>query len=238
MTGTAIDTKAGILKALQDGLIVSVQPIDGGAMDRDEVVVAMASAAVDGGAQGLRIEGANRLAAVRAALPNTPIVGLVKRDFEEWPLRITALMEDVHALAKAGADIIAIDGTNRPRPHSFAELAKAVHDHGCLVMADLSSEQEADNCLRDGADIIGTTMSGYTGEAPTPEEPDFPLLEAVAKKGCFVIAEGRFSTPELCRAAIERGADCVTVGSALTRLEIMTQLFSNAVAAARKDRRS
>ena len=79
-------------------------------------------------------------------------------------------------------------------------------DHGCLVMADLSSEQEADNCLRDGADIIGTTMSGYTGEAPTPEEPDFPLLEAVAKKGCFVIAEGRFSTPELCRAAIERGA--------------------------------
>ena len=97
MTGTAIDTKAGILKALQDGLIVSVQPIDGGAMDRDEVVVAMASAAVDGGAQGLRIEGANRLAAVRAALPNTPIVGLVKRDFEEWPLRITALMEDVHA---------------------------------------------------------------------------------------------------------------------------------------------
>ena len=235
MTGTVIDTKAGILEALQDGLIVSVQPVDGGAMDHDSVVVAMASAAVDGGAQGLRIEGAKRLAAVRAALPNTPIVGIVKRDFDEWPVRITTLFEDVEGLAKAGADIIAIDGTARPRPHSFAELAKAAHDHGCLVMADLSNEQEAIDCLRDGADIIGTTLSGYTGETPIPEEPDFPLLETVAKMDCFVVAEGRFSTPELCQAAIEHGADCVTVGSALTRLELMTELFSKAVNAAKKD---
>ena len=233
MTARPLDTKAEIFKTLQDGLIVSVQPIDGGAMDHDDVVVAMAAAAVDGGARGLRIEGVSRVKAVRAVLPAVPIVGLVKRDFDQWPLRITALLEDVQDLAAAGADIIAIDGTDRPRPYSFAELAKAAHEAGCVVMADLSSEQEADRCLKDGADIVGTTMSGYTGEA-TPDEPDFPLLEAVAKKNCFVVAEGRFSTPELCREAIERGADCVTVGSALTRLEIMTALFAKAVGNAKK----
>ncbi|SNY90294.1 N-acylglucosamine-6-phosphate 2-epimerase [Cohaesibacter sp. ES.047] len=235
MTGRVKDSKADTLNALQNGLIVSVQPIDGGAMDCDEVVVAMARAAIDGGAQGLRIEGVKRVAAVRAALPSAPIVGIVKRDFDEWPIRITALPEDVLALAEAGADIIAIDGTDRSRPHTFADLTSIAHEQGCLVMADLAAEQEADSCLREGADILGSTMSGYTGEAPTPEEPDFPLLAALAKKDCFVIAEGRFSTPELCRAAIEHGADCVTVGSVLTRLEYMTQLFSKSVAATKKD---
>ncbi|CSI68052.1 Putative N-acetylmannosamine-6-phosphate 2-epimerase [Vibrio mimicus VM603] len=46
------------------------------------------------------------------------------------------------------------------------------------------------------------------------------------------MAEGRYNTPELAAKAIESGAVAVTVGSALTRLEVVTQWFNNATQAA------
>ena len=102
-------------KTLDKGLIVSCQPVKGGAMDRAEMVVGFALAALDGGAAALRIESADYVAAVRAAT-DRPIIGLVKRDLPDSPVRITPWIEDVDALAKAGADIIAYDATGRERP--------------------------------------------------------------------------------------------------------------------------
>ena len=93
---------AGILSALRGGLIVSVQPVPGSAMDRDDIVTAMAIAAVEGGAAGLRIEGAARVHRVRNALPQVPLVGLAKRDLKDSDVRITPLPEDVRDLLGAG----------------------------------------------------------------------------------------------------------------------------------------
>ena len=101
--------------AANGGLIVSCQPVPDSPLDKPEIVAAMALAAEQAGAVAIRIEGVANLQATRAVV-SVPIIGIVKRDLEDSPVRITAYIEDVDALAQAGADIIAIDGTDRPRP--------------------------------------------------------------------------------------------------------------------------
>lgn len=228
-------SKNAVLTALRGGLVVSVQPIPDGAMDRDDIVTAMAAAAMEGGAAGLRIEGVARVAQVRRALPGAPLIGLVKRDLNGSDVRITPLPGDVQGLLEAGADVVAIDGTRRKRPHPFAELAALARDAKRTVMADISNADEARGALAAGAAIIGTTLSGYTdGDVPT--EPDLALVRELNALDCFVVAEGRFNTPELCCKAMEAGAHCVTVGSALTRLELATRWFADAVAEGHRGR--
>ena len=135
--------------------------------------------------------------------------------------------------AKAGADIIAVDGTNRPRPVDIESAVKKIHELGCLAMADCSNLEEGLYCQKLGFDIVGSTMSGYTG-GTVPEEPDYQLVKDLKAAGCRVMAEGRYNTPELAKTAIEIGAYCVTVGSALTRLEHIVSWFTEAIHSAKK----
>ncbi|MBU6193352.1 MAG: N-acetylmannosamine-6-phosphate 2-epimerase [Burkholderiales bacterium] len=216
--------------ALRGGLVVSCQPVEGGPLDHDETVSRLAQAAVAGGARALRLEGARRLACVRPSV-QVPIVGIVKRDLADSPVRITPLRQDVLALAQAGADVIAVDATRRPRPCALDELLHAIHEQGCLAMADASCWADAWAAWELGFDIIGTTLSGYT-EGPVPSEPDLALVSALAQKGCRVMAEGRYDTPERAAQAIQAGAWSVTVGTALTRLELMTAGFAQGLASA------
>ena len=220
-----------VLSQIQYGLIASCQPVDDGPMDKPEIVSAMAQASVAGGASGLRIEGVDNLKATRAFV-NIPIIGIVKRDLPDSPVRITPFLQDIEDLANAGADIIAVDGTNRPRPVDIESAVKKIHEMGCLAMADCSNLEEGLYCQKLGFDIVGSTMSGYTG-GPVPEEPDYQLVKDLKAAGCFVMAEGRYNTPELAKVAIEIGADCVTVGSALTRLEHIVSWFANSLKSAR-----
>ncbi|UTA48294.1 putative N-acetylmannosamine-6-phosphate 2-epimerase [Simiduia sp. 21SJ11W-1] len=209
------------------GLIVSCQPVDNGPMDHDDIVVRFAQAALDGGADGLRIEGAQRLAKVRAALPDAFIIGIVKRDLDDSPVRITPLNEDVIALANAGADVIAVDATQRARPEPVEELIQLIRSAGKIAMADCSTLADAELASNAGADIVGTTLSGYTG-GPIPDEPDFSLLQAMAERFPRVMAEGRFNSPVTCAKARKLGAWAVTVGTAITRTEVVTQWFADA----------
>lgn len=211
------------LNALSQGFVSSCQPVDDGPMDTPEIIAAMAMASVEGGAVGLRIEGIDNLKAVRSHV-SVPIIGIVKRDLIDSEVRITPFIEDVIALKEAGADIIAIDATHRPRPISVEELVRKIHSLGCLVMADSSTYEEGMFCHDLGVEIIGTTLSGYTTPI-TPTEPDFPFIQQLASQGCFVMAEGRFNSPRLAREAIEAGASCVTVGSAITRIEHICDWF-------------
>ena len=216
-----------ILQALNHGLIASCQPVDHGPMDKPEIVAAMAQAAVIGGAAGLRIEGVENLKATRPYV-NVPIIGIVKRDLTNSPVRITPFLEDIKALADAGADIIAVDGTLRPRPVDIESAVKKIKELGCLAMADCSNLEEGLYCQQLGFHIIGSTMSGYTG-GEIPAEPDYQLVKDLHAAGCYVMAEGRYNTPELAKVAIEIGANCVTVGSALTRLEHIVSWFADSV---------
>ena len=220
-----------VFQRIQHGLIASCQPVDDGPMDKPEIVAAMAQASVIGGAAGLRIEGVENLKAARPTV-QVPIIGIVKRDLPDSPIRITPFLHDIEALAKAGADIIAVDGTRRPRPVELESAVKKIHELGCLAMADCSNLEEGLHCQKLGFDIIGSTMSGYTGGV-VPKEPDYQLVKDLKKAGCRVMAEGRYNTPELAKTAIEIGADFVTVGSALTRLEHLVSWFAAAVKSAK-----
>ena len=213
---------------LRGSLIVSCQPVVGGPLDRPEIVVAFALAALASGAVAVRIEGIANVTAVRAATP-APIIGLVKRDFPGTTVRISATMDDIDALAAAGADIIAFDATAYPRPVPAADLLAAIHRHGRIAMADISTAREAETAARLGADFVGTTLSGYM-EGPIPDAPDLALVRAIAGCGRPVIAEGRIRTPDQAKAAIEAGAFAVVVGSAITRPEHITEWFATAVA--------
>ncbi|HGY9147098.1 TPA: N-acetylmannosamine-6-phosphate 2-epimerase, partial [Escherichia coli] len=95
---------------------------------------------------------------------------------------------------QAGADIIAIDGTDRPRPVPVETLLARIHHHGLLAMTDCSTPEDGLACQKLGAEIIGTTLSGYT-TPETPEEPDLALVKTLSDAGCRVIAEGRYNTP-------------------------------------------
>ncbi|NBH75271.1 N-acetylmannosamine-6-phosphate 2-epimerase [Rodentibacter pneumotropicus] len=224
-------TQEQVFQQIQNGLIASCQPVDDGPMDKPEIVAAMAQASIIGGAAGIRIEGVENLAATRAVV-SAPIIGIVKRDLADSPIRITPFLQDIEALANAGADIIAVDGTHRPRPVDLESAVKKIHELGCLAMADCSNLEEGLYCQKLGFDIIGSTMSGYT-DGIVPEEPDYQLVKDLKSAGCRVMAEGRYNTPELAKTAIEIGADFVTVGSALTRLEHIVGWFADAVKSAK-----
>jgi len=201
-------------------------------MDRPEIVAAMAQACVAGGAVALRIEGIDNIKATRP-LVNVPIIGIVKSDHADSPVRITVRVEEALALVEAGADIIAYDATNRPRLHSREDVLEAILGAGRIAMADSSSLEDGRIALSSGAQILGTTLSGYTEETERLNDgPDFALIAAFKALDAFVMAEGRIHTPELAAAAMAAGADAVTVGSALTRLEHVTSWFADAVRSA------
>lgn len=220
-------TKEQILAQIKNGLIASCQPVDDGPMDHPEIVAAMAAASVAGGAAGLRIEGIENLKATRKVV-DVPIVGIVKRDLPDSPVRISPFLQDIEDLYNAGADIIAFDGTYRVRPTEIDVLVKRIQELGVMSMADCSNFEEGMYCQKLGVDIIGTTMSGYTG-GETPKDPDVKFLRDLVEAGCTVMAEGRYNTPELAAMAIENGAHAVTVGSALTRLEHIVSWFVTAI---------
>ncbi|MCR9236528.1 MAG: N-acetylmannosamine-6-phosphate 2-epimerase [Alphaproteobacteria bacterium] len=216
-----------MLQKLNKRLIVSCQPCVGGPMDTPSIIAAMAQAAVLGGAAGVRIEGVVNVQTVRAVV-DCPIIGIVKVDLVESPVRITPFIQDINDLVSAGADIVAVDATDRPRPETVAAAIETIRSLGILSMADCSCLGDGINAQKLGADILGTTMSGYTtGEVP--ESPDLELVSELAKLGSFVIAEGRYNTPDAAASAILAGADSVVVGSAITRTEVVTGWFRDAI---------
>jgi len=220
---------ADLIDNLRAKLVVSCQPVDNGPMDRPDITAAMARAAEAGGAAGLRIEGIANLLAVRP-VTSLPIIGILKRDLNDTGVRITPLLEDVAELAAAGANVIAYDATARTRPVATGELVAEIKGLGCLAMADCARLADGKQALLEGADILGTTLSGYVYEIiPDDTGPDLGLIAAFARLGTFVMAEGRVNSPQAAREAMAAGADCVTVGSAITRIEIVTGWFAKAI---------
>jgi N-acylglucosamine-6-phosphate 2-epimerase len=216
------------LSRLRGGLIASCQPVRGGPLDQPELVLALARAVEIGGAVGLRLEG---LADLKAVRPHTqlPIIGLVKREVVGTEIYITPELEDIHALVRAGADIIAFDATLRSRPLEVEAMLGAIHATGKLAMADVSTLEEGLYAFECGADLVGTTLSGYTPYSQQQEGPDLKLVFALSSRGVPTVAEGRINSPEEARKALECGAFAVTIGSALTRLEHLTARYVRAL---------
>ncbi len=217
-----------LLDRIKGGLIVSCQALVDSPLYGPAHMAAMAECAQLGGAVGIRANGVADIRAIKERV-TLPIVGILKRRDLGPVVWITPDFESAEAIARAGAEIIAMDATNRPRPirTTFAEVCKAVKDSfPVMIMADISTLNEGVAAVEAGADIVATTLSGYTDYSPQMEDPDLPLVEALTKRiGVPVIAEGRYGTPAQARRAIDCGAHCVVVGQAITSPTKITERF-------------
>ncbi len=214
--------------SLAGGVIVSCQAGRGDALYGPALMAAMARAAVAGGAVAIRANGPDDIAAIRKAV-DVPIIGIWKVDVPGHGIWITPALEHARAVAEAGASIIALDATSRARPDGLGarELIDQVHSEiGLPVMADIASLEEALAAQDAGADLVATTLAGYTDVEATTDGPDLSLVANVAPRlRVPLVAEGRISTPEQAAAAIALGAYAVVVGQAITRPEWITAQF-------------
>ncbi|MDF2663533.1 MAG: N-acetylmannosamine-6-phosphate 2-epimerase [Paenibacillus sp.] len=209
------------------GLIVSCQALPGEPLYRQGTMALMALAAEQGGAIGIRANGPDDIRDIKAAV-KLPVIGLLKRDIPGSDIYITPELADVQAIIEAGAEVVAMDMTNREdRAERVVELIRYCHEAGVAVMADISTVEEGELAESLGADLISTTMSGYTPYSPKQDGPDLELVRQLAlrlKKP--VVAEGRIWSPEEAEQALEAGAEYVVVGGAITRPQFITQKYA------------
>jgi N-acylglucosamine-6-phosphate 2-epimerase len=224
---------ADLLGAVRGRLIVSCQAPAGHPLRDSSTIARLARAAVAGGAAAVRgggIGGTADVAAIRAAV-TVPVIGLTKDGSSA--VFITPTVDAALAVVAAGADVVAVDGTRRPRPdgRSLADTIAAVHNEGALVMADAAGLADGIVAADAGADLIATTLAGYV-DGPPGKGPDLDLVIALhaALPDVPIVAEGRYRRPEQAAAALAAGATAVAVGTAITDPVWITQSFATAVA--------
>lgn len=216
-------------------LVVSCQALEGEPLFGAEIMARMAVAAAQGGAVAIRANSPADIRAIRAAV-SLPIIGLYKAHLPGFEVYVTPTVEHALSVAEAGADVIALDATARPRPDGFdlRTFIDCVHrTTGRPVMADISTLEEAIAAEEAGADLVSTTLSGYTPYSPQLEGPDLELVwKAAQRLAVPLFAEGRYHTPEQAAQAVRLGAYAVIVGGAITRPTEIARRFVAALSAA------
>ncbi|MHA6799433.1 N-acetylmannosamine-6-phosphate 2-epimerase [Bounagaea algeriensis] len=219
-----------LMEHINRRLIVSCQAGDGHALRDTSTIVRMARAAVDGGAAAIRCGGVGGTRDVAAVVSDVsvPVIGLTKDGTDG--VYITPTVGAALSVVESGADVVAADATDRPRPDGagFADTVRAVHGAGRLVMADISTLDEGIAAVELGADIVATTLAGNIAPRPQPDAPDLDLVAQLRKAlpDTPVIAEGRYHHPREVRAAVSAGANAVVVGTAITDPTWITKQFA------------
>lgn len=220
-----------LLEQLRGGVIVSCQAPAGSPLNDPYIISALALTAEQHGAVGVRIKHPEQIAATRARV-QVPIIGLDKVDFADSPVYITPTFAIAERLAESGADILALDATRRQRPHGEtleSLLARVRNELQKPVMADIATFDEGWYAADCGAEIIATTLCGYTEESAGTPLPAFALLEKLTTRLTVpVICEGGVSTPEEVRRAFDCGAFAVVVGTAITGVDKLAPPFIKA----------
>lgn len=228
-----------LIESLRGKLIVSSQALEGNALRDSATLARMALAAQKGGAAAIRANGVEDITAMKKLI-NIPIIGLNKeaRTYEK-PF-ITPSFEHAKEIAETGAQIIALDATLRPRDCgiSAADLIRRVKKElGVLVMADIALYEDGIAAAEAGADLISTTLSGYTMESPKMPGPDLELIRRLAKDvDVPIVAEGRYCTCEDVASAFRAGAYAVVIGKSITNPEFITRYFIDRIPVAVEER--
>lgn len=226
-----------VLDNLKGKLIVSCQALDNEPLHSPFIMSRMAVAAEEGGAEGIRANSVADIAAIKQ-LVSLPVIGIIKRDYPDSEVFITATMKEVDELMSVGPELIALDATARPRPGGqrldalVAEIRAKYPS--VLLMADISTAEEALTAQSLGFDCVGTTLYGYTAETEghaLPENDCGFLRVVLAAVNIPVVAEGNVETPTLAARCLELGAHTVVVGGAITRPQQITARFAAAIKA-------
>ena len=217
-----------MLQKLRHGLIVSCQAPATSPLHNPTIIAAMAKAAVNQGAIAVRIDSPSHIHAVRQQV-DVPIIGLWKQIYADSEVYITPRYVDALTVAAVGSDIIALDATLRPRPggEQLGEIITKIHqDLGKLVMADVDTLEAAIAAVAAGADLVGTTLYGYTETTKHLTPPGFDLLAAmVAKLEVPIVCEGGLASVEMCQRAMGLGAYAVVVGTAITGIDLQVKAY-------------
>jgi len=221
---------AAFLAAVRGRLIVSCQALEGEPLHGADMMAKMARAAELGGAVAIRANSPDDIRAIKRAV-KLPVIGLYKQG--DSGLYITPTFAAAAQLAAAGADVIALDCTARPRPDGSTRdelLARIQRELDLPIFADVATVEEARAAARAGAAMVAPTLAGYTAYSPPADGPAFALLADMTRDLALpVIAEGRIESPQQARQALQMGAWAVVVGSAITRPRSITARFARAL---------
>lgn len=213
------------MKDINRGLIVSCQALENEPLHSSYIMSRMAVAAKEGGAIGIRANSSEDIVAIKKEV-DLPIIGIIKKNYENSHVYITPTMKEVDELVKTGVDIIALDATINQDQDFIKEVLKKYPLQ--KFMADISTVEEGVIAGQLGFNYVGTTLVGYTEQSKGIN--NFDVLESLIKAcKAKVIAEGNFDTPEKARLALEKGAYAVVVGSAITRPQLITKKFNEEV---------
>ena len=226
-----------ILKKLKGQLVVSCQALPDEPLHSSFIMSRMALAAKQGGAGGIRANTKEDIAEIKK-LVDLPVIAIIKRDYPDSEIYITPTMKEIRELMEVKPEIIALDATDRLRPEGktldqfFAEIKAEFPDQ--LLMADCSTYEECIHADELGFDFVGTTMVGYTPQSRNLkiDEDDFRILrDVLANVKHRVICEGNIDSPQKARRVIDLGSFCVVVGSSITRPQLITKKYAQALEA-------
>ena len=216
---------------VRGGFIVSVQAPFGSPLRDPYVIAAMAEASLANGAVGVRLESPEHIAAVRQRCPSALIVGLWKRTYVHSDVYITPGWHEVQSVWAAGADIVALDATDRIRPDgdSLEILMERIHRELSIpVMADVDSLESGLRAAELGSAWVGTTLYGYTKQTDSLHPPAWdllPRLHAELPGDVLLICEGGIRSITDAKKAMLKGADTVVIGTAITGIDIQVSNY-------------
>ena len=228
--------KEQILESIKGRLIVSCQALEREPLHSSFIMGRMAKAALEGGAGGIRANTPEDVTEIKSVV-DLPVIGLYKKDYIDSDVYITPTMVEIEQMVACGCEIVAMDATDRIHPNNMTldeVFAKARKEYpNQLFMADCSTLEECLHAQEIGFDIVGTTMRSYTPATKDVKIPDFDLFVELKKKlKVPFIAEGGIWKPSEAKKAIECGAFAVVVGSAITRPQLITRRYADAVVSA------
>lgn len=220
-----------MLEKIKGKLIVSCQALPDEPLHSSLIMSKMAIAAQMGGASGIRAQSKADIDAIKEVC-DLPMIGIIKRNYSDSEVYITATKKEVAELLTTKCEMIALDATKRVRPNNekVEDLVRMIHEHGRFAMADCSTFEECMEAERIGFDVVSSTLCGYTDYSKLIDGPNFELIERCVKnlKVPF-IAEGKINTPEELAKALELGAYCAVVGGAITRPQQITARFAKVI---------
>lgn len=220
-----------MLDIIKNKLIVSCQALENEPLHSSFIMGRMANAAKEGGAVAIRAQGVDDIIEIKK-VTSLPVIGLIKRNYDDSEIYITPTKKEIDELLKSGCEMIALDATNRKRPNneSLQELISYAKSNNVLVMADISSYEEGIESAKLGADCVSTTLAGYTEYTECLDGPNLELMKSLVRDlDIPVIAEGKINTPDDLRKAYETGVYSAVVGSAITRPQLITAKFADAI---------
>ncbi|MCI5773073.1 MAG: N-acetylmannosamine-6-phosphate 2-epimerase [Erysipelotrichaceae bacterium] len=221
-----------ILKSIYHQMIVSCQGYDERTFHTCQDMLAMANAAYLGGCSGFRVNSPEYVKEIKSKFPDKPIIGIWKKESANSDVYITPDVKSAFSLVDAGADIVALDCTLRKNylgEYGWQTIQKIKKiNKELILMADCSTYEEAKLAAEAGADIVSTTMSGYTEYSRHLSGPDLEMIkQCKSNLNVFVICEGKIWTKEDALMCFENGADAIVVGTAITNPKMITEHFVN-----------